>query len=339
MIEEILEIFIITYNRSEFLENTLKQLVKSPFANCNFTILDNCSEDETPCICEKYKKLFHNMKIIRHKKNIGANPNYLHAVELSKSKYTWILCDDDYYDFSEYLDIFEAILSEKFDLISVGHPNYSDWRRGIESTVIELIENSSTSFTTFTFIPSSIFKTELFDSYCLIQGYFNSSNFFPSFEFINKSIEENFSVYVSKKEIVNRIENVPHPFPALELISGWLNSCALIHNKKIRLKAAREFPPKVSYSKFIIGVILNAKIISHIRDPKKHYLSLISGCILTFGLSKEIFLVFIIIILIIIPSFIYKQARKAYLIIRYGKQEYNKRNGILNDKDFDRLRT
>ena len=60
------------------------------------------------------------MMIVRHPKNIGANPNILRAVETSNSIYTWIICDDDFYDFSDCLDIIDAINSEKFDLISPG---------------------------------------------------------------------------------------------------------------------------------------------------------------------------------------------------------------------------
>ena len=45
MIEEKLEIVLITYNRYKDLENTLKQFLNGPFSECMFTILDNCSND------------------------------------------------------------------------------------------------------------------------------------------------------------------------------------------------------------------------------------------------------------------------------------------------------
>ena len=56
MIEEKMEIILITYNRSKYLDNTLNQFLNSPFKNCKFTVLDNCSPDNTPEICAKYEK-------------------------------------------------------------------------------------------------------------------------------------------------------------------------------------------------------------------------------------------------------------------------------------------
>ena len=58
MIEEKMEIILITYNRSKYLDNTLNQFLNSPFKNCKFTVLDNCSPDNTPEICAKYENYF-----------------------------------------------------------------------------------------------------------------------------------------------------------------------------------------------------------------------------------------------------------------------------------------
>ena len=120
MIEEKLEILLITYNRYKDLEKTLKQFYDGPFSECKFTILDNYSDDNTPDVCTKYQKLFPNLIITRHEKNIGGNANILRAVETSNSLYTWVICDDDNYDFSDCSDIINAIDSEKYDLISPG---------------------------------------------------------------------------------------------------------------------------------------------------------------------------------------------------------------------------
>ena len=202
MIEEKLEIVLITYNRADYLDHTLKEVLKSPFADCKITILDNSSIDNTSAVCAKYQKLYSNMKVVRHKRNIGGNPNILRAVETSSSTYTWILCDDDNYDFSDCVDVIEAIDSEKFDLISIGAPGQQDWERGLEITSQELVERGSKYFHIFTFVPGFIYKTELYDSMCVHEGYFNIHNIYPHFPFINKSFEENFQVYVSKKEII-----------------------------------------------------------------------------------------------------------------------------------------
>lgn len=320
-----LEIMIITYNRSKDLDKTLNELLKSPFSNCKITILDNCSTDRTLTVCKNYKKLFKRLQTIRHPLNIGGSANFLRAIENSTAKYTWILCDDDHYDFSECHDIIDVIEAERIDLISVGHPNYSNWERGIETNCKKLIEDGFTYFITQSFLPSSIFKRELYDSICVQQSYVNIHNLFPHFVFINKSVVENFSIYVSKNPIVIRGEHNNPGFSRLEWLTGWINSCSLIKNKKIRKKAIYEICLGSSFIKMLLYFIVSEKIIDK-TSSNKDFITFISGYIKAFELSKEIFLVPIIIFLAIVPSFIYRITRREYLIMRYGKEEYHKRN-------------
>ena len=221
MIEEKLEIILITYNRSKDLENTFKQILESPFINCKFTVLDNCSEDNTLEVCSKYQKLFPKMIIQRHKKNIGANPNYLRAVETSNSIYTWILCDDDEYDFSNCSDVIDVINSENIDLFCVGSHKIMEWERGIETTSKKLVNVYDDYFTVFSFIPSFIFKTNLYDSDCLHKSYFNIPNLYPQLVFIIKSEEEDFSVYISQKAIVKRSDHNPPRIFSIYIVNSF----------------------------------------------------------------------------------------------------------------------
>lgn len=329
MIQKNLEIIIITYNRSKDLIRTLKKLLESPFSACKFTIIDNCSTDETPKICAEYKKLFPKLKIVRNKNNIGGNANIMKAVETSKSKYTWILCDDDYYDFSECDDVINAINSEKYDLISVGHPNYSNWERGIETSCKKLINGNATYFTTQSFIPTTIYKTELYDSLCIQKSYLNIHNMFPHFAFISKSIEEDFLIYVSRKTIVCRGEHNFPGFSGLEWLAGWINSCYLIKDKEIRTKAIYEITMGSSLLKTLFYFIIAEKMIGN-KDFNKNFISFSSGYILAFGFSKEIVLLPLLILSILVPPVIYRNIRRKYVITRYGKEEYDKRNSKLN---------
>jgi len=70
-LEEVLQIFLITCNRSLLLDNTLRQLRGSPFSACRFTILDNCSTDSTAEVVSRYYEHFSDYHVVRHNKNIG----------------------------------------------------------------------------------------------------------------------------------------------------------------------------------------------------------------------------------------------------------------------------
>lgn len=318
MIEKKLEILLITYNRSKDLENTFKQLLKGPFVNCKFTVLDNCSTDETPDICSKYQEIFPNMDVIRHKLNIGANSNYLRAVETSNSIYTWILGDDDLYNFSDCNDVIDAIDSEEADIIIVTSHFQRGWERGLSTTTKELLKRGSRYYHTLSFMPAIIFKTDLFDSECMHEGYLNEYTLYSHFPFINKTVEEDFKVYVSNKEIVQNQDDHKPGYSLIQATLGWMNSCLLIKDQDIRRQTIylkESYPAIIEY--FFI-IILLEKV--NDRPIFNYIIQLGSTFILNFGLSKDIFVLFMIYIFALTPSFIYELFLKIYLI-------YNKEKG------------
>lgn len=315
MIEEKLEIVLITYNRSKDLDNTLKELLDSPFSSCKITILDNSSDDETPEVCQKFQKLYSQMKVIVHPKNIGANPNILRAVETSKSLYTWIMCDDDHYDFKNCDDVIWAIESGKFDIISIGAPGQYDWEKGLKTTSKELVEKGSKYFIVFSFVPGFIFKTNLFDSMCMVEGYYNVPNMYPHFPFINKSFEENFSIFTSKKNIIIRGTKNAGNLTLIMWFKCWLGSCRMIKDRKVRRKTIYDssddapFLNRIFYSIAMEKMNANYSIVMF---------DLVYSFILAFGFSREQFLLIIIIPLIIIPSFVYKLSINSFRYIKYN---------------------
>lgn len=346
MIEEKLEIVLITYNRSKDLENTFKQLLKSPFSKCKITILDNHSNDETSAVCAEYQKLFPSLGIIRHKKNIGANPNILRAIETSKSLYTWILCDDDNYDFSDCLDVIDTINSKKFDLISLGAPGQFDWERGLSTTSTELIEKGSRYYVVFSFIPSFIFKTKLFDSRCIHMGYFNVANLYPHFEFINKSVEDNFSVYISKNEIIIQGQNNPAGFTGLQHLLAWTKSCSTIKNKKIRRKSIYDSPKTIyntqrdiALPKRLFEIIMTEKI--QTNGIYKNVFSLIGSFMFAFGFSKDLVLIPFVLFLALFPLFLFRLITNSYIFFKYkirGEEVPKALKETTSQKELDFLR-
>jgi glycosyltransferase involved in cell wall biosynthesis len=335
MIEEKLEIVLITYNRDKFLENTFKQFIDSPFFRCKITVLDNCSTDKTSELCANYQKIFPNMQIKKHKRNIGGNPNILRAVETSNSIYTWIIGDDDSYNFCDCNDVIEAIEDENVDLISLGSPGQYDWERGMNTASNELIKKGSKYFHVFTFVSGFIFKTELFDSNCVHEGYYNAHNLYPHFPFIVKSVEKNFTIYISNEEIIVRgIENTSG-FSGLFWLKSWLKSCSKIKDKKIRRKTIYESPFKQSFLKRVIVSIIMDKVS---KKDNEDLIEFISAFVYAFGWSWDSFLLIIIIPVVIIPSFIYKILVRSYRYFKYDilKREVPK---SIKDQDSDKFRT
>lgn len=319
MIEEKLEIVLITYNRYIDLENTLKQFLQGPFSGCKTTILDNCSNDKTPEVCANYQKLFPDLTVVRHEKNIGGNANILRAVETSKSMYTWVICDDDSYDFFDTTDIIVAVDSEKYDLISPGSLGEYEWERGLSTSVQKLVENGSPYFLARSFIPGLIFKTELFDSICLMEGFANIHNFFPFFPFTNKSFEHDYSIYLSKKNVICRGTHNSVSFSSVNYIKGWLSSCLSIKDKKLRKRTAHSLSwgGRSLYSKIFLSIIWEK--LTKEEHRSRNILFLLSTTIATFGFSWDELIILLMFLISIVPSIILRSLLKIYVYFKYDK--------------------
>jgi glycosyltransferase involved in cell wall biosynthesis len=237
-----LELVLITFNRSAELRHTLTRLAESPFARCRLTVLDNCSTDETPKVCAELRPRFDDFHVVRHHRNIGGGANTLRAVETARAPYTWILCDDDDFDFSDCSDVIEALEAGDVDLICVGGPGREDWPPG-RSTLGELAAGGKRVFYVLTFIPSTIFRSELFDESALTKGYRAIDDLYPNFEFVRRQVERSASVHVSKRLIVLR-RGVAVPGSALYWLLRWVRCASTIQSRSLRQATVYSTTPR-----------------------------------------------------------------------------------------------
>ena len=231
-LEEILQIFLITCNRSTLLDNTLRQLQDSPFAACRFTILDNRSTDSTPEVVSRYREHFADYHVVRHNRNIGGDGNYLRAIELSTAMYTWVLCDDDNYDFADTADLIYALESCIYDLIYVASRSevHLGWNWTGATTTKTLIRGGARYHRACAFWPGLIFRTQHFEDRFL----HHAPYMFPAMKFINKSIDEDFSVYIPQREVVIRYEGSAPETSPLILYREWVISISLVADHDIK---------------------------------------------------------------------------------------------------------
>lgn len=233
---ERIELFIFTYNRGAFLENTLKQLFAGPFSKCKITVVDNASTDTTADVCQRFGGMYANFRHVRHRANLGCSANYLRAVELARKMYTWVLCDDDSFDFSKASDVVEKIIEGKLDLISVGVHGHN--LIGGTLTTARQLALTQEFFLWHSFIASLIFKTEHFDSYNLTEGYHNADTLLPHFMFnVNMAIKD-VSIYISKEKVISKGNNFG--YAPIQFLVGWLKGCNKIPDRALRKKCMHE---------------------------------------------------------------------------------------------------
>lgn len=235
MIQENLEIILVTYNRKEHLQNTFNQIFAddSPIKNLQITVLDNKSTDGTSELIKKYKEKFPNIKHVINNRNIGGNANIARAFETAKKKYFWILCDDDEYNWQNWDEVEQAI-EKDYDAIVVA--NYCNPQKDVAQLVKQL-----------TFVPAAIYKTQNINDTVMANAEFSLSNMFAQLAIVCHLINEKKKIYICKNWAVNMVphgaeetytrglgENV-HPIMQNMLWRvGFINSIQMIKDKKQR---------------------------------------------------------------------------------------------------------
>lgn len=86
-------IFIVTYNRADYLKECIESVLNQTYNNFSLCILDNASTDNTHNVVKSFND--NRINYIRHAKNIGGVANINYAIEICDAKYFVIFHDDD----------------------------------------------------------------------------------------------------------------------------------------------------------------------------------------------------------------------------------------------------
>jgi len=88
-----LSVYLVTYNRKEYLEKCIRSVLAQSYTEFDLYILDNCSDDGT----EQMVKSIEDERIhyIRHEKNIGGVGNINYAISICETEFFVIFHDDD----------------------------------------------------------------------------------------------------------------------------------------------------------------------------------------------------------------------------------------------------
>lgn len=251
-----LEVILPTYNRKKCLEQTFKQIFahNSPIRGLDITVLDNASSDSTDDLIKHWKSDFKNLKYIRNNRNIGGNANIARCFELAAKKYLWVLCDDDFFDFSHFDEVEKAI-EDSYDLIIVNmEPAQLSKLRGHKTAKI---------LRCLTFLPSGIIRTSNIKSFTMINAYGNISNWFPHLAVTAPIVADRGRIKIVSKNIVlygghiNDNLKYQKAIPVIKELcpktrncffyAAYLSTLEIIENKKIRREAVEYFSLKRSF--------------------------------------------------------------------------------------------
>ncbi|BBG65029.1 glycosyltransferase [Hydrogenimonas sp.] len=223
-----ISICIPTYNRASYLAETLvsiKKAAENIKYKIEICISDNASEDNTAEVVKKFQKTINEssiqIKYHKNKENLGADKNFLKAVELASAELCWFLGSDDLAIKSSLEQIFDTYRSNKADIFVYDRINFSSKKKELESwtrypfhvtsqNINDYIEQLDRLGGIFSYISSIVFKKSLWDNVVQIDKQLNR---FIGTQYIHtyilfRMISNGADMYYAHKPIVlNRIGN------------------------------------------------------------------------------------------------------------------------------------
>ena len=248
-IEENLEILIPTYNRKQFIEMTLNNLLESdsPVRSCSITVLDNASDDGASEVIAGFAKNYGNVKHIRHARNIGGNANIVRAYELAKAPYVWVVCDDD---------SFNALKTNEYDLLLTRKKEL----RGT-SDIAKIFRQA-------TFVPACIYRTSLISGGILTNMYNSALFMFPQLTLACEVLNKQGRIFLPQGEILDKCSldtktlefytrgndsYKPKYIENMFWTPGFLMSLQMIKDKKLRNYLLEHFGRRGGFFGYILG--------------------------------------------------------------------------------------
>lgn len=177
----LLSIFIPTFNRSAYLEQTITHFVReieefNLYDSVEILVGDNASSDSTMEILKRLKKVSENegvaFRFYRNDSNVGITNNLIKGTGEVKGKFVWIFGDDDVYQ-KGILRWFIVSAMQNFKFITIKNISFSDEKIVAElcsekkpndfqvDLIHELVERVDLLDRNFGFISSNIVQVNL----------------------------------------------------------------------------------------------------------------------------------------------------------------------------------
>ncbi len=207
----ILTIAIPTYNRIKFLTDKLDFLINNYNPLFEVLVIQNNSDKDKLISINEYIE-YQYIKIINNEKNIGANLNIIKCIELSNTKWVWVLGDDDEINKDSIKNILFDLDNNKKDLLCINYSTsiHTHKRETILNNLKHFfinLNNYKTSCSNILFISANIFNVNEFKKNIYFGVNFSNS-FAPHLAILfAATINSNKKTLLSKKKIIISHDN------------------------------------------------------------------------------------------------------------------------------------
>lgn len=104
----VLSIIVPVYNVEKYIKQCVDSLIAQTISGIEIILVDDGSTDDSPSICDKYKKMYSNIYVI-HKKNEGLGSARNAGIREAKGKYIGFVDSDDYVSENMYQILLDLI--------------------------------------------------------------------------------------------------------------------------------------------------------------------------------------------------------------------------------------
>ncbi|WP_284451865.1 glycosyltransferase family 2 protein [Methylophaga thalassica] len=138
-----LSICLATFNRANYIGETLDSILPQLTAGVEIVIVDGASTDNTEQVLHGYASAYQEIRYIRESTNSGIDADYDKSVTYAKGEYCWLMTDDDLLKPGGLNSIIEQLDGENELVVINAEVATDDFSTVLDSKLIK-IENDKT---------------------------------------------------------------------------------------------------------------------------------------------------------------------------------------------------
>lgn len=121
MKEEILfSVVMPIYAVEKYLVASIESVLNQTYRNFEIILVDDCSPDSCPTICDDFSNRFDNISVIHHKVNKGLSGARNSGLEIAKGDYIFFMDSDDVIENNLFALIAESLITNRADVVLFG---------------------------------------------------------------------------------------------------------------------------------------------------------------------------------------------------------------------------
>lgn len=113
-------VVIPVYNVEKYLDRAIQSVLNQSFTDFEIILVDDCSPDHCPEMCDQYVSKYSNISVIHHQKNMGLSMSRNSGLDISNGCYIWFMDSDDYVEADLLEKVYESIRINPAQLILFG---------------------------------------------------------------------------------------------------------------------------------------------------------------------------------------------------------------------------